>query len=87
MHHVNWLAVIVAGTVGFFPGALWYSPLMFLKPWARELGIDLSQRQQPKHFPLILLSSLILSIIVAIVLSLIIGPVAGLHHALLAAGG
>jgi len=87
MHHINWLAVIVAGIVGFFPGAVWYSPVMFLKPWARELGIDLSQPQKPKHMPLLLVTGLILSIVVAIVLSFIIGPVPGVHHALLAAAG
>jgi hypothetical protein len=85
MHHINWLAVIVAGIVGFFPGALWYSPVMFLKPWARELGIDLTQPQKPKHLPVMLLTGMILSIVAAAVLSLAIDPERGLHHALLAA--
>jgi hypothetical protein len=77
--------VIVAGLVGFFPGALWYSPLMFLKPWARELGIDLTQPAKPKHMPAMLLTGVVLSIVAAAVLSLAIEPQRGLHHALLAA--
>jgi len=86
MHHINWLPVIVAGFVGFFPGALWYSPVMFLTPWARELGIDMTQPQKPKHLPLMLLTGLILSIIAATVLSLIIQPVPNLQHALITSG-
>jgi len=86
MHHINWLAVIVAGFVGFFPGALWYSPLMFLKPWSRELEIDFTRPRKPRHLPLILLTGLILSIVAATVLSLAIDPARGLRHALLAAG-
>ena len=33
------LAVIVAAVVGFGAGALWYSPLLFIKAWSEETGI------------------------------------------------
>lgn len=39
---LNWLAVLIAAVAGYFPGALWYSKIGFLKPWAAELGIDLA---------------------------------------------
>src|ERR1044072_1172517 len=39
MPEVNWVAAVVAGIVGFFPGALWYSPLMFLKPWQTDMSL------------------------------------------------
>jgi hypothetical protein len=37
---VNYLAVLVAGIVGFMPGALWYSPVMFGKQWQALTGIS-----------------------------------------------
>jgi uncharacterized protein DUF1761 len=41
-HHIleiNWLAAVVAGTVSFFVGALWYSPLVFGKAWMEGSGM------------------------------------------------
>jgi hypothetical protein len=36
--HVNLLAVIVAAVVAFAIGALWYSPVLFAKPWMAAQG-------------------------------------------------
>jgi Protein of unknown function (DUF1761) len=35
---LNWLAVIVAALVPMALGALWYSPLLFARPWMRATG-------------------------------------------------
>ena len=40
MVHVNYLAVLVAAVVVFILGWLWYSPLLFYKPWMRLRGLD-----------------------------------------------
>ncbi len=40
MFHVNYLAVLVAAVAVFFLGWLWYSPLLFFKPWMRLRGLD-----------------------------------------------
>src|SRR5260370_7457451 len=40
MPHVNYVAVLVATVTIFVLGWLWYSPLMFLKPWLRARGLD-----------------------------------------------
>src|SRR6266513_2234856 len=40
MVHVNYLAVLVAAVVVFVLGWLWYSPLLFFKPWMRLRGLD-----------------------------------------------
>ena len=82
---VNWLAVLLAGVVGYFPGAIWYSPLLFLKPWAREQGIDLTRPPQAKHAGPKIAIGLIPSLASAAVFALILGPAPGLHHALLMA--
>src|SRR6266702_1564398 len=40
MVHVNYLAVLVAAVAVFVLGWLWYSPLLFFKPWMRLRGMD-----------------------------------------------
>src|SRR5437870_13467773 len=40
MVHVNYLAVLVAAVAVFVLGWLWYSPLLFYKPWRRLRGMD-----------------------------------------------
>jgi hypothetical protein len=37
---VNYLAVVLAAVVVFVLGWLWYSPLLFFKPWMRLRGKD-----------------------------------------------
>jgi len=43
--HLNYLAVIVVAVIGFALGGLWYSPLMFVKPWMKELKISEADRK------------------------------------------
>ena len=40
MHSLNWLAILVAAVSTMVLGFLWYSPLLFAKPWMREMGYD-----------------------------------------------
>ena len=40
MHSLNWLAVLAAAISTMVVGFLWYSPLLFAKPWMREMGYD-----------------------------------------------
>ena len=40
MVHVNYWAVLVAAIVVFVLGWLWYSPLLFFRPWMRARGLD-----------------------------------------------
>lgn len=40
LEHINWLAVLVATLSSFLIGAVWYSPLMFARPWQRALGLS-----------------------------------------------
>jgi hypothetical protein len=40
MVHVNYIAVLVAAIAVFLLGWLYYSPLLFYKPWMRARGID-----------------------------------------------
>jgi hypothetical protein len=38
--HFNHWAVLVCGIALWFLGAIWYSPMLFSRPWMRLLGID-----------------------------------------------
>ena len=40
---INWLAVIVGTIIYFGLGAVWYSPMLFAKPWQRSIGWDPEQ--------------------------------------------
>ncbi len=40
MHNLHWLAILVAAISTMVVGFLWYSPLLFAKPWIREMGHD-----------------------------------------------
>jgi hypothetical protein len=40
MHSLNWVAILVAAVSTMVVGFLWYSPLLFAKPWMREMGYD-----------------------------------------------
>lgn len=40
LHHLNWLAILVAAISSMIVGFIWYSPLLFAKPWMREMGYD-----------------------------------------------
>ena len=44
LHHVNWLAILVAAISTMVLGFLWYSPVLFAKPWMREMGYDLNDK-------------------------------------------
>ncbi len=40
MPHVNYVVVLVSAVAVFVLGWLWYSPLLFYKPWMRLRGMD-----------------------------------------------
>jgi len=44
--NVNYWAVLVAGVVYFVLGGLWYSPILFAKPWMAALGKTAEQIRQ-----------------------------------------
>ena len=47
---LNWLAVIVGAVIYFALGALWYSPMLFARPWQRSIGWD-PDRTPPEMKP------------------------------------
>ena len=48
--HTNWLAVIVAALAHFFLGWAWHSKLLFMKTWAKEMGMEkMSKKEQQEN--------------------------------------
>jgi hypothetical protein len=37
-YQINYLAILVASIIAFVIGAVWYSPVLFFKPWASASG-------------------------------------------------
>lgn len=64
MPAVNWLAVIAAALSMFVLGAVWYSPVLFVKPWAKAAGLEIDYANRG-NFPLILGISFVLTLIMA----------------------
>ena len=44
----NYIAIVVAVLINMAAGALWYSPLLFAKPWMSQTGITREYMQEHK---------------------------------------
>ena len=38
LFHLNYLIVLAVAAIGFVLGWLWYSPVLFVKPWMKEMN-------------------------------------------------
>ncbi|HET8921678.1 MAG TPA: DUF1761 domain-containing protein [Candidatus Acidoferrum sp.] len=90
IHDLNWLAIFVAAVSTMVVGFLWYSPLLFAKPWMREMGYDPDDKakteEMKKSAGPAYAGSMVASLISAFTLALILhGLHAGdLHFGLMA---
>jgi hypothetical protein len=67
---VNYLAILACGIVFMIVGALWYSPLLFGKPWMKAMGksqeeIQDMQRGVWKSYIVSLLGALVMAFVLA----------------------
>jgi len=74
MVHVNYLAVLVAAITVFVLGWLWYSPLLFYKPWMRARGLDPDAAMAGAKMPV---GKLVIELVRCIVLAYIIAHFVG----------
>lgn len=70
MEAINWLAVLAAAVATFLIGGLWYSPLLFYKPWLRWSGGD--EATLKKSTGLVFGGSFVAQVIAAAVLALFV---------------
>lgn len=67
---LNYLAVFVGGVIIFFLGGLWYSPVMFAKPWIALQGKTEEEMRagsgaMPAKYAIVFLCGLIASFVLA----------------------
>src|SRR2546423_6576137 len=75
---INYLAVLVAGIVIFVLGGLWYSPVLFVKPWlALQNRTEEQMRAQAAsaNMPLMYASAFITGVITAWALALVLAHI------------
>ena len=70
---VNYLAVVAAALSSFVLGGLWYSPVLFHKPWMAASGVSPEQAQSG-HPAKVFGVSFVLALLGALVFALFIGP-------------
>lgn len=69
---VHWPAVVIAALATFVVGGLWYSPLLFAKPWIRVNGFsaaDLQRQSRVRAFAGSAVLALIMSLNLALFLA------------------
>lgn len=82
MPEVNYLAVFLAALSGFVIGGLWYSPLLFAKVWASEVGLteaQLNSVNPAKTYGL----AFVLCFLASYIFAFFLGPDAGLNNGLI----
>ena len=70
LSQVSWLGVIVGTAVYFILGAVWYSPVLFAKPWQAAIGWDES-RQPPQMNPMTYVVPALLYLVAAIAMAIL----------------
>jgi len=82
---VNALAVVVAALAAFAVGSVWYSPVLFSKPWMKELGLKkdfMSDEGAKKDLPKLLAVDMVLTVMLSLGLAMLLNllAVSGLWH-------
>lgn len=67
---LNWLAVVVGALIYFALGALWYSPVLFARPWQRSIGWD-PEKTPPEMSPLTYVVPLVAYLVMAAAVGLL----------------
>ena len=71
LSELNWLAVLVGAVIYFVLGALWYSPMLFARPWQRSIGWD-PERTPPEMNPI----SYVVPFLAYVVMAIAVGMLA-----------
>lgn len=72
MPEVNWSAVALCAVSSLVLGGIWYSPILFGKPWQRAAGLS-DEQAQSGNMAMIFGLAFLLSLIAAYVFALFIG--------------
>lgn len=69
---MHYLGILLAAAAMFGVGSVWYSPVLFAKAWAREAGMDPSQKPDARTLGKIFGATFALLLVCATVLDLLI---------------
>jgi hypothetical protein len=72
MPMIDWLAVAAATIASFAVGAVWYSPLLFVKPWQRETGVT-EEKARNSSMALTMGGAFALTFLMTLVFALFLG--------------
>ena len=71
--HFNHLALLVSAVILWLLGAVWYSPVLFAKPWMALLGITPDKTKQKNAAMMVgMISSFVLDLVLSLVLAHIV---------------
>ena len=74
---LNILAIALGAVGGMAVGALWFSPVLFGKPWRRLANVDPAAKQQWWVYVLALIATLVTSAVIAVGASVVHEAVGG----------
>lgn len=71
MMEVNWLAVVAAAVINMIVGSVWYSPLLFVKPWLATLDkkLDPKNVDMGKTYGMMFLGAVIMAYVMAMLIN------------------
>jgi hypothetical protein len=75
-HHVNYLAVLVAGIVIFILGGVWYSPALFAKKWTSLMGKteeEMKAAASSSSMPAMYIAAFVCGLLIAWTLAVVLG--------------
>jgi hypothetical protein len=71
---INWLAVLAAVVIRMLVGGLWYSPLLFVKPWQALTGVT------PETMRSGLGKAIALDLVMSLLMAVVLAEILGLAH-------
>jgi hypothetical protein len=73
MPPIDWIASLVAAVSTFILGGIWYSPLLFAKPWQQDAGLS-DEQLKTSNKGKIFTVAFIWSLLAAATFSMFLGP-------------
>ncbi|HUE79248.1 MAG TPA: DUF1761 domain-containing protein [Sphingomicrobium sp.] len=77
MPEVNWIAVLLSAVSSMVLGGVWYSPMLFAKPWQQAAGLS-DEQAASGNMAVIFGGAFLLSLVAAAVFAMFLGREMGL---------
>lgn len=71
LSNLHWLAILGGAAVYWILGAIWYSPLLFAKPWVKMINIKMDDPDGKKRMPMLFIVSFLLMLVASIGLGIL----------------